>query len=66
MGIYSAPLGRNISDYFLVNLKIVSRPNLKTLYAADKGFMEILYNENIVSTVPEEVCEDLKRYFKNS
>ena len=66
MSIYSGPLDRNISDYFLVNLKIISRPNLKVLYTADKGFMEVLHNEAIILTLPEKVAEDLKRNFKKS
>ena len=65
MSIYSSPLDGSMSKYFLINLRLISRPNLKILYTADKGFMEVLFNETIVSTVPEQVAEDLKRYFEN-
>jgi len=63
MNAYSGPLKREITEYFLINLRIISRPNLRNMYTSDKGFMEILQEEPIISSVPEETSKKLKAFF---
>ena len=63
MNVYSGPLKSEIAEYFLINLRIISRPNLRSMYTSDKGFMEILQEEPIISSVPEETSKKLKTFF---
>jgi galactose-1-phosphate uridylyltransferase len=43
-------------DYYRLNVKFVSRPNLRYLYISDAGFMERLHYEPVVETMPEQVA----------
>lgn len=63
MNVYSGPLKKEITEYFLINLRIISRPNLRNMYTSDKGFMEILQEEPIISSVPEETSKKLEAFF---
>lgn len=63
MNIYSGPLKKDITEYFLINLRIISRPNLRNMYTSDKGFMEILQEEPIISSLPEEISKKLRVFF---
>ncbi len=60
LSIFSGPMGRDISDYFLLNLKLVSRPTFSQFYVSDIGFMELLHSESIVETLPEELAKSLR------
>ena len=59
MCIFSGPMDEDISDYFLVNLKMLSRPSLSST-TTDIGFMELIQQESVVETLPEEVAEKLR------
>jgi galactose-1-phosphate uridylyltransferase len=60
MAIFSGPIDEDLSRYFSVNLKIVSRPNFTPNYVSDIGFMEFLHQECVAETLPEDVAKSLK------
>jgi len=60
MVVFSASLDKSISDYFLLNLKITSRPVLAKYYVSDIGFMELMHQEPVIETLPEEVAKNLR------
>jgi len=59
MSMFSGPIGKDISKHFLVNLKIVSRPSLVENYVSDIGFMELIHQESVIETLPEDVAKSL-------
>lgn len=58
--IFSGPLKEDISNYFLINMKIVSRPMTSKFYVSDIGFMELIHSEPVIETLPEEVAKNLR------
>lgn len=66
MSLHSGPINRSISDYFSIIIKIISRPLLKAFYTNDKGFMEVILDEPVISSLPEKTATSLKKYFKSS
>lgn len=50
-------------DYFCLNARIITRPNLQKYYTSDSGFMETLHQERIVETLPESLASDIKNFF---
>lgn len=60
MSTFSGPIRKNISDHFLLNLKFLSRPVLSEYYTSDIGFMELLHQESVVETLPEDVAKSLR------
>jgi galactose-1-phosphate uridylyltransferase len=58
--IYSGPIDTNLSDYFRVHIKMISRPVLRPFYTSDTAFMENFYAEPIIETAPEDVASDLR------
>ena len=60
LSIFSGPMNEDISDFFRVNLKIVSRPPFSEFYVSDIGFMELIHLESIVETLPEDVAKSLR------
>ena len=63
--IFSGPLKEDLSDYFLINMKIVSRPSISKFYVSDIGFMELLHSEPVIETLPEEIAKSLRFKEKN-
>ena len=63
MTINSAPLDENLGEFFYLNIRIVSRSLMVENYTTDRGFMEVLHNESIISTIPEDVAKGLRDYF---
>lgn len=57
MATFSGPPGL---EYYRLNVKFVSRPNLRYLYIADAGFMERLHYEPVVETPPEQVAARIR------
>ena len=64
MATYLGPIGYNLSKYFRITIKIVSRPILTPNYTGDIGFMELLHNEPIAAATPEVIAETVKKYFQ--
>ena len=59
MSIYSAPLsGKSIG--YTMHARIGTRPEMKSNYSADKGFMEIFHEEPVISTIPEDVAANMR------
>ena len=57
--IYSGPIDVDVSEYFRVHVKLISRPVLRPFYTGDTAFMENFYAEPIIETAPEDVASDL-------
>ena len=62
--IFPGPIGEDHSDYYRINMKIVSRPTLAPNYTADVGFMEMLHKETIAEATPEMIAESIKEFFQ--
>jgi galactose-1-phosphate uridylyltransferase len=60
LGIYGAPL--NHRDYML-NLRLVARSNLETVYRSDATYSERVHWQALVDTVPEELATAVRRRF---
>jgi len=63
LAIYSAPFNEHLGHFFSLNVRIVSRPSGKA-YTSDRGFSEILHEEPIISTIPEDLAKDLRKFFE--
>ncbi len=61
--IFSGPCDEDLSKFYLLNLRIVSRPNPVPFYTNDDGFMEKFHQEPVVDTLPEDLTVELKRFF---
>ncbi|MEM3476447.1 MAG: hypothetical protein QW647_04300 [Candidatus Bathyarchaeia archaeon] len=62
--IFSGPCDNDLSEFYLLNLKLVSRPNPSPFYTNDDGFMEKLHQEPVIDTLPEDLTSELKRVFQ--
>lgn len=56
---YSASIGQPV-DYFWLTARIISRPRFQPYYTNDTGFMERLFDEWVVETLPEDVARSLR------
>ncbi|MCK4968294.1 MAG: hypothetical protein KAS12_04520 [Candidatus Aenigmarchaeota archaeon] len=63
MTINSAPIDETLGEFFYFNIRIVSRSLMVENYTTEQGFMEVLHNEPIISTIPEDVALGLRDYF---
>ncbi len=63
MTTFSGPCDENLSEYYLLNAKLVSRPNPRQFYTSDDGFMEKLHHESVIETMPEILAEKLREHF---
>ncbi len=61
--MFSGDLKEN-KEYFAIITKICSRPPFKANYSSDIGFMELYHEEPVISTLPEYVAKDVKKFFK--
>lgn len=61
MAIFASPLDENLSHFFNMHIAVVSRPEPKEFYTADRGFMEVLHKEAVVSHLPEDLAQALKK-----
>ncbi len=64
MAIIASPLNENISHFFNMHVVIISRPETKELYTADRGFMEVLHREAVVSYIPEDFAQKMKKVIR--
>jgi galactose-1-phosphate uridylyltransferase len=62
IAIYSGPF-REASDYFDLNLRIVSRYGYKPRFVSDVWALQYLLDEQEVCQAPEETCAELRKYF---
>jgi len=62
IAIYSGPFGET-SDYFDLNVRIVSRYGYKHNFVSDVWALQYLLDEQEVYEAPEETCSKLKKYF---
>ncbi|MDI6883863.1 MAG: hypothetical protein QMD00_01800 [Hadesarchaea archaeon] len=63
MGTFSGPCDKDLSDFYLLNARLTSRPNPTPFYTSDKGFMEIFHEEPIMETMPENLAKRLRAHF---
>jgi len=59
---YSGPCNQKLSHYRL-HFRVIARPSPVPLYTNDSGFMERMHLEPVVDTLPEQLANDLRRYF---
>jgi len=59
MSVYSAPIGLECK-YFRIHIRIISRSKPTALYTNDRGFMEVLQNEPVVTSLPETITRILR------
>jgi galactose-1-phosphate uridylyltransferase len=64
MTVFSGPNDRDLSDCYLLNAKLISRPNFEPFYTGDDGFMEKFHYEPIIEARPEDIAEGLRDYFQ--
>ncbi len=62
IGINSGPFNKDL-NYYALNIKLISRPQLQPFYTSDRGFMEILHREIIVESSPERLTQKIKPFF---
>ncbi|MHC1636300.1 MAG: hypothetical protein ACXQTS_06770 [Candidatus Methanospirareceae archaeon] len=61
---YSAPMdAEEEKKYYLLNAKIISRPNFKPFYTNDTGFMERFHYEWVIEVLPEDVAKEMRKSF---
>lgn len=63
MATLSGPCDEDLSEFYFLNVRLVSRPNPTPFYASDNGFMEKIHREPIIETMPESLAEKLREYF---
>ena len=63
MATFSGPSDNDSSDFYLLNLRMISRPDPAPFYTNDDGFMEKLHHEPIIEAIPEDLTGQLKRFF---
>lgn len=63
MTTFSGPCNEDLSEYYFLNAKLVSRPSPGHLYTGDDGFMEKLHHETVVETIPEALAEKIRKHF---
>lgn len=63
MTTFSGPCDEDLSEYYLLNTKLVSRPSPRQFYTSDDGFMEKLHHESVIETMPETLAEKLREQF---
>ena len=59
MSVYSAPIGLEYK-HFRIHIRIISRSKPTTLYTNDRGFMEVLQTEPVVTSLPETITRTLR------
>jgi galactose-1-phosphate uridylyltransferase len=63
MATFSGPCDEDLSDFYLLNVRTISRPSLVPFYTSDDGFMERFHQEPVIETVPEDLAEKLRACF---
>ncbi|MCK5476767.1 MAG: hypothetical protein KAI55_02515 [Candidatus Aenigmarchaeota archaeon] len=67
MSIFSAPMCSDEEknkefDFFNIIIRIIARPSLKENYTSDRAFMEILQQTPVISTMPEDLTESMRKH----
>ena len=57
--IYGGPIGENRKDY-RIHVRVITRKRIEPFYVNDRGFMEVLHSEPVISSMPEEVAKMLR------
>lgn len=63
MATFSGPCDEDLSDFYFLNFRLISRPTPAPFYTSDNGFMEKLHHEPIVETIPERLARELRGFF---
>lgn len=59
MSIFASPLDE-VQRHFSLHARIISRPDFREFWNSDRGFLEVLHREPVVSTIPEDVAARMK------
>lgn len=63
MATFSGPCDEDLSDFYLLNTRLISRPAPAPFYTSDTGFMEKLHQEPVIEAMPEDLAEKLRAHF---
>ncbi len=62
LATFSGPCDEDWSESYLMNARLISRPNPAPFYTSDNGFMEKFHQEPIIETTPEDLAEKLRAH----
>jgi galactose-1-phosphate uridylyltransferase len=54
------PKSKEEAAYFPTLLRVITRPDPKPLYIADRGFIEVFYRESVIHIMPEILASSLR------
>ncbi|MEM2875031.1 MAG: hypothetical protein QW567_03320 [Candidatus Hadarchaeales archaeon] len=60
---FSGPFDESISDFYWLNVRVISRPAPAPFHISDCGFMERLHLEPVIEVMPEDVAASLRTQF---
>ncbi|MDI6642982.1 MAG: hypothetical protein QMD95_02905 [Candidatus Hodarchaeaceae archaeon] len=63
LATFSGPCDEDLGDFYLLNAKLISRPNPAPFYTSDNGFMEKFHQEPVIESMPEDLARGLRAYF---
>lgn len=63
MATFSGPCGEDMSDFYLLNVRVISRPTPAPFYTSDNGFMEKLHHEPVIEVLPEQLSKKMREFF---
>ncbi len=63
LATFSGPCDEDLGELYLLNARLISRPNPAPFYTSDNGFMEKFHREPIIETMPENLTEKLRAHF---
>ena len=63
MVMFSGPCDEDLSDFYLLNVRAISRPIPTPFYTSDDGFMEKLHHEPVIEVLPEQLSKKMRGFF---
>lgn len=63
LATFSGACDEDWSEFYLLNARLISRPNPAPFHTSDNGFMEKFHREPIIETMPENLTEKLQAHF---
>lgn len=65
MALFSGPCNEDLSEFYLLNARMVSRPDPAPFYTSDVGFMEKFHGEPVIEKMPEDMAKSLVKIFES-
>lgn len=63
VNLFSGPMGKRL-PYYALNARVISRPYPKGVYSSDTGPFERLQDEWVIETLPEDVAQRMRPFFR--